>query len=347
MNKNFRKNLMEKSTATILALLMISVVLLATPNVSTAKAQLTADGVTAVGGMVTLPAWATTVPTGVTPQSTVATEAFISVTPSPVGVNQMLLVNTWMEPPMQTNRFYSSYTVTITKPNGTSETVGPFNSYQGDATAWFNYVPTQVGNYTFEFNFGGAYFPAGYYYNGAVYPSIAAIGPYTPSSFGNPVYIGSGYYEPASSPITTVSVQQNYVSGWPAASLPTGYWKFPIPIDYREWWVIGGQYPFDGQAGGAGYPANTNTFASNYKYTPYVQGPTSAHIVWLQQGGLVGIAGGQLMTVQSVQAKQTIQEFQAYFSRAEHIKPLPYLTMACHNRFGNATAYKQDKSTGN
>jgi hypothetical protein len=83
------------------------------------------------------------------------------------------------------------------------------------------------------------------------------------------------------------------VASWPAIPLPTDYWTRPIPIGYREWWVIGGQYPFVGQGGGPDWPANTNTFASNCKFTPYVQGPTSSHIAWKIQGAFGGISGGQ------------------------------------------------------
>jgi len=292
MKNKLNLNLKTNSKTIVLAILMTTVILLAIPSMSITKAQ-TGSGVTGSGGMVTLPGWATSVPSGVTPNATVQTEAFMSVTPATLGVGQTILVNLWMEPPMQTNRFYSGYTVTITKPDGTTETIGPFNSYQGDATAYFDYAPSQVGNYTFQFSFPGNYFPAGYYYNGAVYPTLASIGNYVSGGFTGPVYIASSYYQPSQSPSVTISVQQNMIASWPPAQLPTDYWTFPIPIDYREWWIIGGQYPFDGQGGGPGWPANTNTFASNYKYTPYVHGPTTAHIVWLQQGGIVSIAGGQ------------------------------------------------------
>jgi outer membrane protein assembly factor BamB len=90
-----------------------------------------------------------------------------------------------------------------------------------------------------------------------------------------------------------LTVQQELVYSWPAAPLPTDYWTRPIPIENREWWVIGGQYPFTGVGGGEGWPANTNTYASNYKFTPYVQAPNTAHIAWMRQGALAGIVGGQ------------------------------------------------------
>jgi len=263
----------KNSIATILAVLMTSIMLLSITAPTNAA-------VTTIGAPTYTP-WATSVPAGTTASFTTATESFMSVTPNPVGIGQTLLVNLWLEPPTQYQRFFSGYTVTITKPDGGEETVGPLNSYQGDATAWFNYVPETVGEYKFVFDFAGNYFPAGYYFNGKVYPSIAAIGPYTAGMFNRPTNLDSAFYQASTSPTTTITVQSDMVASWPAIPLPTDYWWRPIPIGNREWWSIGGQYPFLGQGGGPDWPAGTNTYASNYKYTPYVQGPETSHVAWL------------------------------------------------------------------
>jgi hypothetical protein len=252
---------------------------------------------TITGGAPKLAEWATEIPTGVTPNATVKTSAFMSVTPDPVGVGQTVLVNLWLEPATHYSRYHSGFTVTITKPDGTVEIAGPINSYQGDATAWFNYVVKQEGNYTFQFEAAGNYFPNGTYYNGKVYNSVAEILQQEPnaafSSFSGPSYLGSAYYEPSESPITKITVQADPVSSWIESPLPTDYWTRPISIENRNWWVIGGQYPFNGIGGGTYWPADTNTYASNYKYTPYVEAPETAHVVWSRQGALGGIVGGQ------------------------------------------------------
>ena len=283
------KTLMNKktnTTAIILAVLLTSVMLFAMAAPAQAQDQ-------PHGGAPQLTPWATSVPAGTTASFTTATSSFMSVNPNPIGVGQPLLVNLWLEPPLQFQRFFSGYTVTITKPDGTTTTVGPVNSYQGDATAWFNYVPETVGQYKFAFSFAGNFFPAGYYFNGRVYPSIAAIGPYTAGMFIAPTYLDSAFYQASQSPTTTITVQSDMVASWPAIPLPTDYWWRPIPIGSREWWSIGGQYPFLGLGGGQDWPAGTNTYASNYKYTPYVEGPETSHVVWLREGALAGIMGGQ------------------------------------------------------
>ncbi len=278
-------------SVSIVILLIASAILIVAPQtVQAATAEIT-------GGAPVLPEWGTEVPDGVIPSVTVETTAFMSVTPNPVGVGQTVLVNLWLEPATHYSRYHSGFTVTITKPDGTTEVAGPLNSYQGDATAWFNYVVDQEGNYSFLFEVAGNYFPAGYYYNGKVYDSIAEILEIEPnaafSSFSGPAYLDSAYYEPSESPITTITVQAEQVSSWPSSALPTDYWTRPINIENREWWVIGGQYPFTGIGGGDYWPEDTNTYASNYKFTPYVEAPETAHVVWKRQGALAGIVGGQ------------------------------------------------------
>ena len=247
------------------------------------------------GGAPEYTPWATEVPEGVTPNVTIATTSFISISPNPIGVSQPILINLWLEPPVHYNRFFSGYTITITDPDGDEEVIGPLNSYQGDSTTWYEYIVDKAGEWTFQFHFAGNYFPAGWYYNGKVYDTYGEIG-YAPTGgmgFGGPAYLESAYYAPSTSIVQTLTVQEEPVSSWPAAPLPTDYWTRPIPIEDREWWVIGGHYPFNGEGGGPDWPANTNTYASNYKFTPYVQGPNTAHVVWKRQGALAGIAGGQ------------------------------------------------------
>jgi hypothetical protein len=169
--------------------------------------------------------------------------------------------------------------VTITKADGTKDVI-TINTYLGDSTAWFEYIADQEGTWKLKFEFPGGYFPAGIYYD--------------PKTGRNVTFTQSVYYKPSSTPELELVVKKDYVAlSWPPSPLPTDYWTRPISIENREWWVIGGHYPFTGLGGGPNWPANTNIYASNYKFVPYVQGPTSAHIVWRRQGALAGIIGGQ------------------------------------------------------
>jgi len=227
------------------------------------------------------------VPNGVTPDVTIPTQAFLAATPNPVGVNQPILVNVWITPALDVSRYHTGYTVTITKPNGDTETK-TMNSYYADSTAWFNYIPKETGTYKFQFSFAGDYYAPGIYTENE--GAVMLFG--APST--NVTFTQSMYYEPSSTSVTSITVQEEPVAGWPASPLPTDYWTRPISPENREWWLIAGNFPAIGQVGGGeGWPAGTNPYPiSAYSFVPYVQAPDTAHVVWKMQIGDAGLLGG-------------------------------------------------------
>jgi hypothetical protein len=285
------------ATIFVMTLLLSSIMAL-TPMAKPAAAQLVSSGgsptqgylntkgqfVAAIGGPL---------PSGVTPDITIPTKAYLAVTPDPVGVGQTILVNIWTVPGIDVARYRTGYTVTITKPDGTTDTVGPLNSFKGDGTAYFTYTVGQVGTWKFQFSYPGDYYPAGNYTEnaGAFFLAIFGITTNTWTSFPQ-----SMYYTPSSTPVTSITVQQAQVMSYPTSALPGpgDYWTRPIQPDNRAWWVIAGNYPAVGQlGGGADWPANTNPYqTSAYSFVPYVTGPTSAHIVWRMQTADSGLIGG-------------------------------------------------------
>ena len=132
--------------------------------------------------------------------------------------------------------------------------------------------------------------PPGYYYNGKVYSSLAAVGSYVVGAFSGPTYLESAYYKPSSTSVVNFTVQTDQVYSWPPSILPNDYWKRPVSPMNREWYSIIGDYPYAGRQYNP--PANTNAYASNYKFTPYVQAPNSCHVVWARMGALASIEGG-------------------------------------------------------
>ncbi len=109
-------------------------------------------------------------PSGVNPNATVSTKAFLSFRPNPVGVGQTILVNLWTTPAPGANRLHKDYTITITNPNGTTRII-KMDSYVADGTAWFEYLLDQVGTWKLKFDFQGTYYPAGKYNNGLIVTS--------------------------------------------------------------------------------------------------------------------------------------------------------------------------------
>ena len=277
------KILTTKLTVAVAIFLMLSTIAMTTNGpIGTAKGQLAVSQ--PVSG---------SIPAGVIPSLTVNTKAYLSFRPNPIGVGQSVLVNMWLTPSLNWQRFHQGYKVTITKPDGT-QIIKTINSYKGDATAWFEYTPDSVGIYRLKFEFLGEYYPAGYYLNG-----------YVVSSPPGTEYIDSTYYPPASTEEQNLTVQSDLVASWPPAALPTDYWERPISPENREWWSIAGNFPGNGiVGGGSNWPADTNTYVQSisygqslsYGFTPYVQAPNTAHIVWKQQltiSGLIGGATGQ------------------------------------------------------
>jgi hypothetical protein len=66
---------------------------------------------------------------GVTPSETIDVVAYLSFRPNPVGLNQIFLVNFWVTPPLNVERYHKDYLVTITKPSG-AQNVVTIDSYQ-------------------------------------------------------------------------------------------------------------------------------------------------------------------------------------------------------------------------
>jgi hypothetical protein len=178
--------------------------------------------------------------------------------------------------------------VTIIKPDDSTDVVTT-NTFIGDATAWFEYVADQVGTWKLKFEFPGGYFPAGNY---TAPPEAFSLGGRTVS------FTQSAYYKSCSTDWQTLTVQSDPILSWPPQPLPSDYWTRPISSDHREWSPISGDYPWYGPGFGADWPADTNTYwSSMQRFTPYVQAPDTAHIVWKRQdaiGGIINAQTGQL-----------------------------------------------------
>ena len=262
MNNKFSTKL-KTTTAIVLVLLMSSVTLMTMPTQVQAQTTYTnmRDGI------------GVALPTGVTPDVSIATHPGLAFSPNPIGIGQSLLVNLWINPPVSNQRVNTRMSVTFTKPDGTTDVIDQLESYAGDTTAWFEYIPDQVGTWKVKFDFPGQYFPSGNYSSGQLlgYSSYGQVFSYPKSC----------YYEPSSTAELTLTVQQDQVMSWPPSPLPTDYWTRPVSSENREWKTIMGNWPWP--------------YANNYGYGgPYVIAPNSAHIVWKRQGDIGGLAGAEL-----------------------------------------------------
>jgi len=219
------------------------------------------------------------IPSGVTPEYNVPEEAYIVCTPHTIGLGSQITCNVWTTPPPGANRAHTGYTVVFTEPNGNTLTIGPFNSYVADGTAWFELTVNQVGVWKYQFSYAGDYYPPGNYLLGVESSS-------NPTSYAPTLSLNtypSTYYEPATSPVGNFTVRSAPVFSWPPSPLPGpgDYWSTPISPDNREWYSVTGNYPWQ-------YYVSANKYLG-----PYVIAPTSSHIVWSRLGAISGLDGGE------------------------------------------------------
>ena len=209
------------------------------------------------------------------PPINIPTYAYINVAPNPAGLGQTVTVGFWLQvpPPTAQAQFgdrWAGFKVVVTKPDGTTETLGPFTSDDTGGTSTF-YTPNQLGNYTFTFSFPG---------------QVLAGNNLAPGTASNP-FINDTYLPSSAS--TTLTVQQNSVPPIPENPLPTNYWTRPINSVNDGWYQIGGAW----LGLGVSTFANTGMYNSSGNYNPFTTAPTAPHILWTQPTAPGGQIGGE------------------------------------------------------
>jgi len=251
------------STVIILTLLMLSSVSLIVP---TTLAQTTLPGYTAMPDR----------PTFTT----------VGVAPTLVGLGQEVLIDIIINPAPNNPTYnaipyhaYANITCTLTSPDGTKNTFMPTDpavaaQNNGVETPGlsaasghllFSYMPTQVGTYSVTASFPGLFTTTD-----EQYESMKLSVYYKPSSSK----------QAASFTVQEEPVLNGLLNGYPWSPLPTDYWASPVQTDNREWSAISGAW----------VQSSYNWLRTNYN--PYSTAPLSSHIVWANQVGSSGLAGG-------------------------------------------------------
>lgn len=234
-------------------------------------------------------------PSGVTPDYTIKTDIYLSFRPNPVGINQIFLINLWNDPGPSYARFFRDYKVTIEKSDGTQDIIY-IDSYPADGTAWFEYIADQAGTWRLKYEFLGGYFPAGDYR----VPDIEGLG----RSGYTETYTKSVYYLPDSTDWQELEVKDDFiVYPWPEEGPPTDYWTRPVSPENRDWYPILGNFPWHGPARegpewDSHHPETNRRWNARQEFTPYVEAPESAHIIWRRNENIAGITGGDFPKVQ-------------------------------------------------
>jgi len=162
--------------------------------------------------------------------ATLASNTYLVVSPNPIGVDQTVNIMFWLDnspPQIYSDHYYGwNYTLSITKPDGTTETQGPYES-DPVGGCFMAYTPALTGVYKFQATFQEATINI------------------TSGSMPRGVYT----WETSKSRVVELTVQQDQIQPWPEVPLPTGYWSYPISAENREWYTIAGNWI------GAGSPA--------------------------------------------------------------------------------------------
>ena len=216
-----------------------------------------------------------------TPPWDIPSFAYIVAQPSPVGAGQTVSIYMWVDAPMPSAAIGNdirrhNYKLTITKPDGTTETKDWPVVEDTTNVQYFSYVPVQIGQYTFKFDYAGQVFN---------WNDTAALRTWTNDTF-----------LPASDS-TTVTVQSEALPA-PILSypLPAEYWARPIEGQNTDWYAISSNWlnpPYNrvGDSGTQGAVSACDTQGGYGRFQPDGIGPNSPHIMWaksIQDGGVVG-----------------------------------------------------------
>ena len=206
------------------------------------------------------------------PPWTVPTICYAAVSNSIIGVNQPEAIVFWTNaiPPTSIGDFGDrwTFTVEVTKPDGSKDTLGPTTS-DPVGGGYFMYTPAKVGTYSVVAKFPG---------------KVITGLPLNPNPTGGQDLSGINdtYSASTSAPVTFI-VQQTQIQPWPEAPLPTQFWTRPINSANRNWAQLAG----DWLAGAAQIVGPTTNFG-------YGTGPESAHIMWATPMWAGGLADARL-----------------------------------------------------
>ncbi len=188
------------------------------------------------------------------------TYAYLGATPNPLGVGQETLLHVGItHPTAWPQEGWTGLTVTVTDPDGTTQTLGPFATDPTGGTGTI-FVPSKVGNYSLQSHF----------------PEQEI----TTTAYGTPA---GSTMKASDSQILTLVVQENPVPEHPGFPLPTEFWSRPVNDQFWEWNEITGNWLY--------YARGTEVRPSS-AIQPYTTGPETGHILWNKQLVLGGLAGG-------------------------------------------------------
>ena len=204
------------------------------------------------------------------------TYAFLVVNPNPAGVGQqvyvfMFLSNLQASAGGTGGARFHSFTCTITKPDGTTETRGPYTADPVSST-YFTYTPQAVGNYSLVMN-----------YPGEETPFTIGPGGTSPDTI----------FSASQSARVTLTVQQNPLPVLTGNPAPSSYWT--TPVNGQNWFW--GQPEMNNWLMPA-WDSTNRQFDQGSAIVPVGSAPDSAHVLWTRALTFGGLIGGEFTNAQ-------------------------------------------------
>jgi hypothetical protein len=261
------------------------------------------------------------------PPQTIPTWTYCAATEPTIGVGQQLNIVFWVNqyPPTAIGQYGDRwlFTLTITKPDGTTDVV---NNIKSDpvGNGYYVYTPTQIGNYSVVVKFNGKTIdgtPNGY------------VPGYNPSISGYASI--NDTYQSSQSDSQTFACVQEPVQAWQEPPLPTGYWTTPVNSQNRGWQSIVANW----LGGAAQNRGPTTSFQRG-------NAPESAHIVWttpMWSGGIMDARFGDAMNYETIHYEglsfnPIILDGRIYYN----VQSIPREGWYCLNLYTGQTEYFQN-----
>ena len=216
--------------------------------------------------------------------SSMTTYPFIGAVPNPSAVGHRTLIHFGITEGLgAVDQGYTGLTVTVTKPDNTTETLGPFRTDSTGGTSTY-YTPTMAGTYYLQTNF----------------PQQTLQFDSSRTQPKGTVMLAS-----TSTKLALNVTEDDTMAAYPSVPLPTEFWDRPIDAQATEWYTIAGNW--------LAVPPNRLALYND-------NAPDSAHILWaksIQMGGLVGGLYGDAGPV----SMETGDAYEGYFSSMRNGMP--------------------------
>ena len=199
-------------------------------------------------------------PTAAQPGVTYKTYTFIDAVPNPVGMGEQVLIRFGSFQQLgSVENGWAGLTITVTKPGGSTETLGPYTTDSTGGTAIL-YTPSDVGTYKMVLNF----------------PEQPVPADFLSLETGEMIFAGTVFQASTSDPVYVV-VQQEPLPTYPGHPLPAEYWTRPVDPQLREWAPVTGNWV-----------ARPDNWLALYND----DAPDTPHVLWTRPldyyGGLTG-----------------------------------------------------------